>query len=143
MSTITDVSTLVVVSCANCAIQFAMPAKLEAQRRDDHETFYCPAGHRNYYPGKSEAEKLRDQLVRERAERDQVQAHATRLQARVDLKDRQLRARKAVTTKLKRRIEAGKCPCCRATFADLRTHMTQRHPDWSPGKAARAMEAKG
>ena len=142
MTTITDVSTLVVLSCASCGIRFAIPQKMDAERRRDHKMFWCPSGHENYFPWKSEAEKLRDELTRERALRDQVQARADMMERRVELKERQVRARKAVATRLRNRIQKGRCPCCRSQFADLAAHMSRHHPDWSPEKHAKALAAK-
>lgn len=35
---------------------------VEERVRRTHETFYCPAGHSNYFPGKTEESVLRDKL---------------------------------------------------------------------------------
>lgn len=56
--------TLTLIHCANCGVPFGMTADMEKRRRQDHGTFYCPAGHRNVFDGKTDAEK-----AQERAER--------------------------------------------------------------------------
>ncbi|ORA38076.1 hypothetical protein [Mycobacterium aquaticum] len=50
---------LSLVHCAACGVPFGMTADMEQRRRQDHANFYCPAGHRNVFNGKSEAEKQR------------------------------------------------------------------------------------
>lgn len=140
--TIVDVSTLAVETCCNCGMRFAMPAAYQAKRRNDHGSFHCPAGHSQHYPGKSDAEKLRDELTGERARLDQAKAQLERQRAQLQHAEHSIRARKSVATKLRKRIAAGKCPCCHAAFADLRKHMKTKHPKWSPEQAANAIAGK-
>lgn len=52
------------VDCANCGVEFCLPAGLHARLRRNHETFYCPNGHRNFYPGKTKEEKHIEELER-------------------------------------------------------------------------------
>lgn len=134
--------TLEHVECAVCGMVFGVTKDFMLSRRADHRTFYCPNQHQNYYAAKSEAEKLRDELARERGRLDQAQAETERLTRRVALRERQVAARKAVATKLRKRIAAGTCPCCHAKFKDLQQHMKMEHPKWNPEKAADAIAAK-
>lgn len=116
---------LVVEVCGECGVLFALPEALKNRCLRDHsQEFFCPNGHQLHYLGKTDAEKLQEQLDSERrrsgrlaAERDQTRA--------------QLRAQKGVTTKLKKRIEAGVCPCCHRTFQNLARHMSGEHPGYS------------
>lgn len=142
MSQSVAVLTLEHVECAKCSMVFGVTEKFQRERRADHAAFFCPNGHSNYYPVKSEAEKLRDQLAGERARLDQERAETARLRRRVALRDRQVAARKAVATKLRKRIASGKCPCCHAKFKDLAQHMTVKHPHWNPEQAAEAIAAR-
>ena len=48
--------------CPNCHIIFFVPAAFQAARIKDKQTFYCPNGHRPNYIGKTEEEKLREQV---------------------------------------------------------------------------------
>jgi len=50
------------IFCANCYMPFAVPDDFDNAMRKCHNTFYCPRGHHNFYPGKSDEEKLRAQL---------------------------------------------------------------------------------
>ena len=127
--------TFTILHCCKCSMAFGVPRRFEHDRRSDHQSFYCPAGHVQYFPQMSDNERLAGELERERA-------RANQLNDRVAMKDRQLRARKAVTTRLRNRIAAGKCPCCKAQFSDLERHMRRRHQGWSPDREAVALSAK-
>lgn len=50
------------VNCASCNISFLITSAMYRRRKDDHETFWCPAGHTNYFPAKNDADLLRDKL---------------------------------------------------------------------------------
>lgn len=54
------------ISCANCGITIALSDGMEARRREDHKTFYCPNGHHNYFSGESDAEKYKRLLSEEK-----------------------------------------------------------------------------
>lgn len=152
MSTTYDVKQLTgwataTVTCW-CSMRFAIPQQLYdfycRQNGDRLGSFElcCPLGHKFVPQGKSEADKLRDQLAREKHWREQTDARNSELRRLVETRDRQVSARKAVATKLRKRIASGKCPCCHAKFPDLKRHMRTDHPDWSPEKAAEAMAEK-
>ena len=51
-----------VIQCANCHLPFAIPSRFEEDRRSDHKEFYCPKGHVQFFPGKSDEEKLKEKL---------------------------------------------------------------------------------
>ena len=44
--------------CIHCGISFAVPTEFIESRREDHKTFYCPNGHRMYYPQLNKEELL-------------------------------------------------------------------------------------
>jgi hypothetical protein len=44
---------------------------------------------------------------------------------------RSLAAQKGVTTRIKRRVANGVCPCCKRTFQDLARHMAGQHPRYA------------
>lgn len=55
----------VLITCykPDCGISWAMPKIWDRDRRDDHKTFYCPNGHEQGYIAKSDAEKLRGEIL--------------------------------------------------------------------------------
>lgn len=72
---------------------------------------------------RSEADKLRQQLQKEREATEWQRARANQL-------EKSLTAQKGQMTKLKKRINNGVCPCCRRSFAALAQHMRRKHPDY-------------
>jgi hypothetical protein len=118
-------------TCCNCGIQFAMPADFQARRRDDHEWFYCPRGHKQHYTGETETARLRRELQAVRAEAERTQAYLnSRICAEKSAANgAAIRAGKA-KAKLARtleRIGAGVCPHCQRTFKQLAAHMKCKH----------------
>lgn len=56
---------LVTEDCCVCGVLFAFPTTLRQQLADDHSRgFYCPNGHRQFYMGKTDAEKERERVER-------------------------------------------------------------------------------
>jgi hypothetical protein len=39
-----------IVRCADCDMEMFIPMEFNERRRKDAKTFYCLAGHKNYYP---------------------------------------------------------------------------------------------
>lgn len=52
------------IECASkgCFAVITMHPQEEDRLRRTHETFYCPAGHSNYFPGKTKQEKRIEEL---------------------------------------------------------------------------------
>ena len=93
--------------------------------------FFCPNGHQQHYV-EGEADKLRrerDRLQQQLAQKDDdiKWQREQRLVA-----ERQVTAAKGQITKLKKRANAGVCPCCNRTFANMAAHMKTKHPDHDP-----------
>jgi hypothetical protein len=130
------------ITCCACGMTFGVPPVWDKDRRDKHDNFHCPNGHSLKYHVKSEADKLRDDLAREKHRAEQAQASRDFWLQQHDAKERSLRATKAVVTSTKKRIVAGQCPCCSHKFKDLAVHMKSKHPDYNPDKAIAAIEAK-
>jgi hypothetical protein len=118
-----------VITCANCAITFAVPEDFEKRRRNDHAWFYCPSGHTNYYPSESDSEKLRKQLAAEQHRREQIEADRTFWRERSEKNMRRVSAAKGRITRLRKRCVEGLCTCCNQQFPDLEKHMKEQHPD--------------
>ncbi len=53
---------LIELACADCGITFYLTDKFDDRLRENHNTFYCPHGHPQSYKGKTEAERLREQV---------------------------------------------------------------------------------
>lgn len=132
--------TLLVYECGVCNVVWGMTEEFIASRKQDGRSWRCPNGHDWYFSGKSEEEKLREELqqVKESRARETQRANAN-----LDLlrqEERSHAATKGVATKRKKEIErmhvyvgAGTCPVpgCRRHFQDLDKHMKTKHEGWT------------
>lgn len=129
------------VTCCyeGCGVTFGMPATMDSNRRKDHKGFYCPNGHVQFFLGKTDAEKLKETLERERAEhqreinrvvKEKEWAKQEAKHAAHDAKVARSHAKAAVTIsrKLRQRLKTGLCPCCEVKFDNLEEHMKKEHP---------------
>lgn len=105
----TESVNMVAINCASCGIIFAMPEKYNSERRADHKTFYCPNEHTNYYPHKSEAEKLKEQLQAKDKELRQVLANLEAEKKKVRVSDKL------------------PCPHCHKRYKHLAQHIKNKH----------------
>jgi len=117
---------MVTVTCchAKCGICFAMPETFNEELRKNHESFFCPKGHSQSYPGKSDEEILRDKLKdAEWRLAEEKRSHDRTRGVREELRRKICRA--------KRRVARGRCPVigCKAKFPDLKEHL-RSHKHW-------------
>ena len=129
MATMTYTGTLVVTSCW-CGIHLAIPEDLHDFARRKKHTVYCPLGHQFIYSNSIEEqlEEAQAALAREQKRR----------RATADLlaqEERSHTATKGHVTRAKKKLEkvvAGVCPVdgCHRHFADLRKHISTKHPDY-------------
>lgn len=125
--------TLTPIVCANCGCNFGMDERVRQRRLDDHEGFYCPNGHKNYYNGESEAERLK-------REKQSLQNNLRWAEQKADSAKRELTATKGQFTKYRNRVAKGVCPCCNLTFANVAAHMASQHPEEIDNKEASYVE---
>ena len=120
--------------CIECGILFAVTEEYNKRRRADHKSFKCPSGHSQYYPQKSDKEKLREQLTRTKNELDYAETRIKQEKERNEHLKKSRAAVKGQLTKTKNRISKGVCPCCNRTFQNLMGHMKTQHPDYTEAK---------
>ena len=151
METITKNIQLVIEECCNCGLPFAITQEYYNILRNNHKSFYCPAGHSQYYPGKSDAEKLKEQLQQAKNQLNAEINQNEKLKNLVRIEEeykkeyreqrdelkKSLTATKGHTTRLKKRIANGVCPCCNRTFKNLGAHMKSEHSDFVDTEAAK------
>jgi transcription elongation factor Elf1 len=131
MTTIYKTESFELVNCAKCGVAFCVTNDFASRRRSERDSFYCPSGHSQWFPGESDkdrAQKLAGQLDQERTRLQQERR--SRLQTEQAL-DYARRTRKAVSTRLRKvktRVGHGICPCCNRTFEQLARHMAVKHP---------------
>lgn len=113
------------ITCSGCGVVYGLPYGFIDNQLQDKQIFYCPNGHSQQYI-KSEADKLREQLVQEKAATEWQKARANRL-------EKDLQVQKGQATKLRNRLAKGVCPCCKRSFTVLSRHMKTKHPDYVEG----------
>jgi len=134
MPTQTYVETLTVLTCCHekCGVTFAFTQSFERQRRDDHETFYCPNGHEQHYYVDNEKEKLRKELAAAQRRNNSLASDLRWEEMRVLEFKRSAAAHKGHATRIRNLIAQGVCPVpgCRRNFTNVRAHLASQHPDW-------------
>lgn len=112
-------------TCCNCGMSFAMTAEFQRRKLKNRTSFYCPAGHRQHYIGRTEEQKLRDQLDEERRRKAAIQGE-----------------RDAIAKTYRRirdRVKNGVCPCCNRSFSNLREHIRKQHPEFGDDRQLRVL----
>jgi hypothetical protein len=105
--------------CVNCHVFFAVTLDHYNRLLDKPgEAFYCPNGHKQWYTGKSDKEKLKEAERALEWEQQRVASAEARLE----------RERKA-TARLKRRANRGVCPHCTRTVSQMARHIKAKHPE--------------
>jgi len=97
-------TTMKAIQCCHCGMTFGMPTVVYRERRRDHDWFYCPAGHRQYFPGKSDLEKMEERLAQKERIIASERRRADNNFERMERKERSRRAHKAHHTRLKNRL---------------------------------------
>jgi len=123
MSVYVDEIRFVTEQCCNCGVPFAMTEDFRRRRLNDRKSFYCPKGHGQSYTGKTEVQKLKDQLS---LKQDQLNVQT----GRAMILENQLDDIAKTYKRVRERIKNGVCPCCNRTFENLLNHMKSEHPDF-------------
>lgn len=126
----------VVMVCGSCHMTFAVPAEFYRRCREDGASFRCPnpscAWDSQSYR-ESEKQKLERQLAEERRRRESAVKARQWAEQTAERAKRQRAAARGQVTKIRNRVAAGLCPCCRERFADLAEHMAAEHPEIAGG----------
>lgn len=127
--TIESKTTVRLLDCSECGGHIALTPNLERTLRESHATFYCPIGHHQYFPAKTDAERLRDALHAADIEKSRLAKSVREAEMLAnDAVFRQALAERE-TARLKKRARAGVCPCCNRTFVQLARHIKTKHPE--------------
>lgn len=129
MTTQTFTDVLTVLECAECRITFGITQSFERALRLNRQTFYCPRGHNQWFPGRT-AEQERDAALAD-VRRARLATDAARDQAAAA--ERSRAAMKGYATRLRNQIANGVCPVpgCRRHFTNVLAHMATQHPDFT------------
>jgi len=119
---------LVVEQCPTCAVIYAIPLVLKTKalerRGPQGKQIHCPNGHTWHYTGKTEAEKLREQL-------EEQQRRTMAARDLLEAEERSHAATRGHLTRTKKRVAAGVCPHpdCHRHFTNLERHVASKHPE--------------
>lgn len=116
-------------TCINCGIPFGMTQEFDNELQENHNPFFCPNGHKQWYSGETEKEKLQKEVTRLNQRIDYVRVQRDELSNQVQQLNYSVRAQKAAKTKILNRVKNGVCPCCNRTFIDLQRHFKSSHPE--------------
>ena len=122
-----SIGQLRVMQCKGCGVWFGLPEVKFQKCREEGGYWHCPNGCQYGYSEGS----VYKQLEKERKRREWAEQNAKNARADAASSERRRKAQKAATTRLKHRIKAGKCPCCKQRFEDLKSHMDDKHPDYN------------
>lgn len=106
--------------CGECGVAFALSRSFQEARKKDRKTWYCPNGDPRVFTGKTEAEKLQEELARQQQITEAERARAARIEQE---RDQVARAH----NRMRQRVMNGVCPCCNRTFQNLLAHMKTEH----------------
>lgn len=123
---------MVTEECCACGVLFGMTKELNRRRMEDHKNFYCPMGHSQHYTGKTEAQKLKEELARKQQQLDSAQCRAAAAERRRENDRRKY-------DRMRDRVKNGVCPCCNRSFPALASHMRTQHPDFATEKQLKTM----
>lgn len=122
MTTYIDNVEMATEVCYKCAMVFGMPRDFQRRRLNDRTSFFCPAGHQQHYTGKTEEQRLKEEVERQKSMREAAEARASKA-----TKDRDEVAR--AHSRMRVRVINGVCICCNRTFQNLLRHMQTEHPE--------------
>lgn len=121
---------LFVSDCATCGVIFAIPRTLEARRRQDGASFYCPNGHTlSFHKTDLDRERERAELLQRRLDREET--HRRAVQDQLDAERRSAAAYRGHLTRMRNRVARGVCPVagCKRSFSELHAHVVTCHPE--------------
>lgn len=129
MTTISMSITMDPLTCGHCGIPFALERAHLKMLQDTGKGFHCPAGCSISYH-KTELDRVRDQLAREKHAREQAEAAKKTAQADRDFWLKQSNDKGKKIERLKKRVANGVCPCCTRHFTNLERHIKTKHPSY-------------
>jgi hypothetical protein len=138
--------TLTHVSCYKCGVVFGVESTHHERLLKTHDWFYCPNGHHQAYFGKTKDEQRIADLEREakalKSSKDYWSDRAVSAERDAGHQRSRVNGYKGILTRTKKKIAAGRCPCCSHQFKNLESHMKTKHPNFDPEKGAEALAEK-
>jgi len=130
------VAELLEKTCPVCGIIYGLERAFYEYRSNgsasvENRGWHCPNGH-SLIVTKSKADKLQEQLDRERRLRQSAEQNVAYYADEAKREQRRANGYKGHATRMTKRAKAGVCPCCNRTFQQLARHMATKHPTFTP-----------
>ena len=120
------------INCGECGGTYAINERYREAKYQVGGSWNCPYCRVGWgYAGQSENAQLKKKLEQEEKRRKWAEENATSARKEAEESERRRKAQKAATTRMKKRVQAGVCPCCNRTFKQLAAHMENKHPGYS------------
>lgn len=117
------------VHCGRCGAAYAISERFRQECLERGTGWHCPYCQCSWgYFTNGENARLKRELELERKRKEWAEQEAANARARAQRAEHATRAQKGVTTKLRKRIANGVCPCCRRSFTNLARHIAGQHP---------------
>lgn len=111
-------------TCISCGVGFGVESSYDARLQESHQTFYCPNGHSQSYIGKTEAQRVREEM---QAKIDEANRLTEWQRVQRIIAEKEAAKAKAKLKAQTKRVEAGVCIHCNRTFKQLAAHMKCKH----------------
>ena len=127
---------IVDVTCGvpGCGVHFGLERVYHDARRRDGKQFYCPNGHHVAW-NESELDKIRAEKLRLESSLDWTRKQRDEAQKETITQKQRASRFKNDRDRIKTRVSNGVCPCCNRQFAQLRQHMSTKHPGYAKDDA--------
>ena len=118
----TTTGQMMIESCCNCNVKFAMTKEMYESRLEDGNLFYCPNGHSQHYTKRQDIEKEMQSI------KQSMQSSIEFWRDRAKGEKKEVIKYKKNLTRIKNRVKNGVCPCCNRSFENLHDHIKTKHP---------------
>lgn len=127
MTTIVEQVELTTINCGVCGGTYAINERYRRHKYENNGSWTCPYCKTGWgYEGSG----MREELAKAKRRAEYAEAEAARQRERVERAERSHAATRGHLTRVKKRVAAGSCPCCKRNFQNLARHMKNQHPEY-------------
>lgn len=119
------------IDCGNCGGSYAISERYRAKKAQEGGYWNCPYCQCSWgYGDNNENARLKRELELQKKRTAWAEQDTKLAKDRAARLDHSLRTTKGHVTRIKKRVSAGVCPCCKRTFKQLAAHMKTKHPTY-------------
>jgi len=109
------------IICGRCGGVYGIAERVRQYHEEHGSSWHCPYCAIGWGYAKGRIKTLEEELARERARTQNALSREAEAIARAS-------AAEAANAKARKRAQAGVCPCCNRSFANVARHMATKHP---------------